>query len=371
MPASLYIVRPTLGTGGADRVTLNLLRHLPVDRFRPTLVLMQRRGELLSEVPVDVPIHVLGARSLWTAWLSLARLVRRDRPDILFSTSSGTNIIAVLAHLLAGRPGRLVLSERGGLRTKLSWKKKVQRWLKKVLYPHADRITTVSEGVRDELVARLRLPPESISVVLNPIVDARMEALTAEPVLHPWFANHREAKPPVILTAGRMVVEKDHATLLRAFARIAQEREVRLMILGEGALRGELEALADRLGIRDRVAFPGFDPNPFKYMARCSLFALSSRFEGLPGVLIQAMACGAPVVSTDCPSGPSEIIQNGKNGILVPVGDSQALSRAFSALLTNDEWRRDLGERGRRSVQRFHVDRILPKYETALLGGAT
>lgn len=368
MPASLYIVRPTLGAGGADRVTLNLLRHLPADRFRSTLVLMQRRGELLSELPADVPIHVLGAGSLWTAWLSLARLVRSDRPDILFSTSGGTNIIAVLAHLLAGRSGRLVLSERGGLRTELSWKKKVQRWLKKVLYPHADRITAVSEGVRDELVARLRLPRESISVVHNPILDAGMETLAAEPVLHPWFGHDLVAKPPVILTAGRMVAEKDHATLLRAFAEVAQESEVRLMILGEGALRGELEALADRLGIRDRVAFPGFDPNPFKYMARCSLFALSSRFEGLPGVLIQAMACGAPVVSTDCPSGPSEIIENGKNGILVPVGDSLALSGALLALLTDDERRRDLGERGRRSVQRFHVDRITPKYQAALLG---
>jgi len=332
---------------------------------------MRAEGKLLSQVPAEVPVRSLGSGSLWTAWLPLSRLLREKSPDILFSTSSGANVVAAIAHLLTKGDRRLVLSERNVLRTELSWKKKFQRWLKKVLYPHADRITAVSEGVRDELVARLRLPPESISVVYNPIVDANVDALAAEPVLHPWFGDDLKAKPPVILTAGRMVAEKDYATLLKAFARVAREREARLMILGEGALRAELEALADRLGIRGMVAFPGFDPNPFKYMARCSLFALSSRFEGLPGALIQAMACGAPVVSTDCPSGPSEIIRNGKNGILVPVGDSQALSRAFSALLTNDEWRRDLGERGRRSVQRFHVDRILPKYEAALLGGAT
>ena len=152
MPENLFIFRPSLGVGGADRVTLTLLSYLPRDRFRVTLVLMRAEGKLLSQVPAEVPVRSLGSGSLWTAWLPLSRLLREKSPDILFSTSSGANVVAAIAHLLTKGDRRLVLSERNVLRTELSWKKKFQRWLKKVLYPHADRITAVSEGVRDELV---------------------------------------------------------------------------------------------------------------------------------------------------------------------------------------------------------------------------
>ncbi len=367
MPSSLYIVRPTLGVGGADRVTLSLLRHLPRDLFSPSLVLMRNEGELLTEIPVDVPIHSLGARSLWTAWLPLMRLLKTDRPEILFSTSSGTNVVASLAHLLTGSTSRLVLSERGLLRTELSWKRKLLKWLKRVLYPRADRITAVSQGVKAELVTRLHLRPESISVVYNPIVDARLDSLAAEPVSHPWFGDQLEKGPPVILTAGRMVPEKDHATLLRAFAELRKTHEARLVILGNGPLQTELEDLADSLGITDTISFPGYDPNPFKYMSRCQMFVLSSRFEGLPGALIQAMACGTPVISTDCPSGPSEILEPPDSGALVPVGDTIRLAEEIKRLLDDPEARRKRGEAARLAAQRFSVDSTMNSYVESLL----
>lgn len=370
MPKKLFIFRPSMTVGGADRVTLILLEQLSRERFDTTLVLMRAEGELLSRIPDHVIVRDLEARSLWTAWIPLARLLWKTPPDILFSTSSGGNVAAVVAALLTRKVGRLVLSERGGLRTDLSWKKKVLLILKKILYRRVDRITTVSEGIKNELTARLNLPPDSISVVYNPIVSAELEKLRKAPVTHPWFDAARDTSPLVVLTAGRLVEEKDHANLVRAFARVSQDHNARLMILGEGGLRGEIEALVEKLQLEGVVALPGFDPNPFKYMARSAVFALSSRFEGLPGALIQAMACGLPVVSTDCPSGPSELIEDQKNGLLVPVGDNRALARALSKLLADEGLRRTLGQEARRSVQRFHVDSILPNYETALLGSA-
>jgi glycosyltransferase involved in cell wall biosynthesis len=363
---SLYIVRPTLGAGGADRVTLTLLEHLPRDLFRPTLVLMRGEGELLADLPSNLPLLTLEARSLWTAWLPLMGIVRRDRPDILFSTSSGANIIATIAHLLTGSSRRLVLSERNVLRTELTWRKRIQSWLKGVLYPQADRITAVSKGVKQELVNRLRLEPNSVSVVYNPIVDDSLATMTTEVVDHPWFLGGPEDNPPIVLTAGRLVVEKDHAHLIRSFAILRRSRRARLIILGEGPLRPDLESLARELDVDEYVSMPGFDPNPLKYMARCQLFVLSSRFEGLPGALIQAMSCGAPVISTDCPCGPSEILEGADSGILVPVGDSAGLAAEMKRVLDDPDLSCRLKEGARKAAMRFSVDAVIGNYTRAL-----
>jgi len=363
----LFIVRPTMGEGGADRVTLTLLRELPRSRFAPTLVLMRHEGVLLPEVPRDVQVCSLEARSLWTAWIALTRLVRAHRPEVLFSTSSGTNLIAAIAHRLSGRAGRLVLSERGALRSTLSWKKVLQRRLKRTLYPSADLITSVSAGLKQEMVQDLGLPPESISVIYNPIVDARLEAQAAEPLNHPWFAKASKPEEGVVLAAGRLVPEKDFATLFRAFADVRRNHDVRLLVLGEGPERGALERLAEDLGVADYIALPGYDVNPFRYMSRCKMFVLSSRFEGLPGALIQAMACEAPVIATDCPFGPSEILERPDTGILVPVGDSQCLATAMRRLLDEPETRRRMAAAGRAASQRFSVEKVISDYIEVLI----
>lgn len=364
MPRNLYIVRPTLGEGGADRITVTLLEHLPRHLFQPTLVLMRAEGELLAEVPPDVPVLSLDASSLWSAWVPLARLLRKAPPDILFSTSGGTSMIAALAHVLTGRRSRLVLSERNVLRRASTWRRGLQRVVKSRLYPAADCITAVSEGVKAELVRELGLRPETVSVVRNPVVHDELRHLAEEEVDHPWFRDDR----PVVLTAGRLVPEKDHATLLAAFARIAEAGDSRLVILGSGPLRSELEARAAELGLSERLWMPGFDSNPYKYMARSTVFVLSSRFEGLPGVLIQAMACGAAVVSTDCPAGPREIVTHERDGLLVPVGDPVSLAGAIEGLLRDRDWRRRLGSEARESSRRFSLEASLPLYTAALLG---
>ena len=363
-PLDLCIVRPTLGQGGADRVTLTLLAHLDRGRFRPRLVLMRAEGAMLDRVPADVPVSSLGSRSLWTAWWPLSRRLRREPPAVLLSTSGGANLIAVLARLLSRRRMRLVLSERNVLyRDQGSGKRWLQARLKRWLYPHADCVTAVSQGVASDLTARLGLPAERIRVVYNPVVTPDIADLAAAEIDHPWYAERR----PIVLAAGRLVPAKGFDLLIEAFAEL--DPAARLVVLGDGPLRRSLRRQADEAGIADRVWFAGFDPNPFRHMARCSVFALSSRYEGLPGALIQAMACGAAVVATDCAAGPAEIISDGADGLLVPVEDRRALTAGLGRLLEDEALRRRLGRAARRAVGRFSLAATLAGYAEALSDG--
>jgi glycosyltransferase involved in cell wall biosynthesis len=209
----------------------------------------------------------------------------------------------------------------------------------------------------------LNLPEGLVTAIHNPIVDQELHALAMEPVDHPWF----KTDSPVVLAVGRLVAQKDYPLLLRAFSRIRRKLPARLIILGEGEQRGPLERLARDLNIRQDVDFPGFTKNPFPFMRQCTVFVLSSRFEGLPGALIQAMACGAPAISTDCPSGPSEVIENGTSGILVPVGDEERLAAAMEGLLTNATLRESLSAAGRAATAAFDVQSMIKQYEDALL----
>ena len=184
----------------------------------------------------------------------------------------------------------------------------------------------------NDLARATRLPRERICVAPNPVVPTDVFALAAQPVDHPWFTTGSD---PVLLGVGRLAPEKDFATLIRAFARVQRHRPARLMILGEGSERGSLEALVAALGLEDSVSLPGFAINPFAYMTRAGVFVLSSLSEGSPGALIQALACGAPVVATDCQNGPREILDGGRYGRLVPVGDVPALAEAVLAALTD------------------------------------
>jgi glycosyltransferase involved in cell wall biosynthesis len=367
MKTRLLVVRPTLGQGGADRNTTILLRLLDRRAFGPiTLALMQRRGEFVDDVPPDVEVVDLGASSLWKAWRPLQREIERRRPDVVLSTSSGTNLAAALAHQAAGSRARLVLSERNTVtHGETSAKRHLQTLLKRALYPRADAIAVISECLKHDVVATLGIPEAKIHVVYNPVVDDTLRQQAAEPVSHPWFSE----ATPVIVAAGRFVAQKDYPTLLRAFQIVRARRPARLFALGDGPLRGEIEAMARSLGIANDVSLPGFDKNPFKFMSRASVFVLSSVHEGFGSVIVQAMACGAPVVSTDCPCGPSEIIASpGSDGLLVPVGDARALAEQILKLLDDPELRQAMGDRARASAERFRAPAIVERYTTAILG---
>ncbi|MFQ5527082.1 MAG: glycosyltransferase [Thermoanaerobaculia bacterium] len=364
-PRSLVVVRPTLGPGGADRVTVTLLESLDRDRVSPSLVLFRREGPYLDDLPEDVPLETLGASSLWTAWWPLARYLARQQPDVLFSTCSGTNVTACLASILSGRRARLVLSERNVLmRDQPLVKKWLMLFAKNLLYPVADRITVVSRGVANDLLDKLFLDSDKLEVVYNPIVGPDVEAMASEALKDPPFDLH----VPVVLAAGRLVPAKGFDVLLAAFASVAAQTEAHLVILGDGPLRSELEAQARGHGIAGRVHMPGFVKNPFRYMARSTVFVLSSRFEGLPGVLLQAMACGVPVISTDCPAGPDEILTDGRDGVLVPVNSAEAIAGELLTLLRDPERRSRLASAGRERSQAFRTEPVVREYLRVLVG---
>jgi glycosyltransferase involved in cell wall biosynthesis len=364
----VLIFRPTLGDGGADRVTVTLLQHLDRSRFAPSLALVRRSGVLVDEVPRDVPVIELGAARLAAAVPSLARAIRERRPDVVLCTAGGANVIAVAAHRLAGSSARLVLSERNALRrTTLSGiRVAVELRLKRFAYRRADLVTAVSEGVAQDLVELLALDPRRVQVVYNPLIADDLAARAAEPVAHPWFAG----PDPIVLAVGRLVEAKDYPTMLDALAQVRRSAAARLVVLGEGPLRGELEARARALGLGDAVAFVGYDKNPYRYMKRARLLLQSSRAEGLPGTLVQSLACGTPVVATDCDHGPREVVREGVDGFLVPVGDAPALAARVVAVLDDSALRQRLGEAGAEGARRFSIASSMQRYHAAIGGPA-
>jgi len=396
-PAHIALFIRSLAGSGAERMTANLARGLAERGHRVDLVLARRIGPFLGEVPDSVRIVDLGSPSvlhtlplLWRAGGDFAALLpvlanphaprvlgsitrladymRRERPDVLLSALDYGNIAAVIARDLAGMPLRLVLGQRCHFTSDVlnARKARVRKLgpLVRRFYPRADAVIAVSQGVADDLVAAVNLPPERVTAVYNPVVGPDIAEKAAQPIDHPWFA---EGAPPVVLGVGKLKPQKDFTTLLHAFAKLRAQRPARLVILGEGEQRGELEQLAQTLGIGGDVALPGFVENPFPYMARASLFVLSSRFEGLPGVLIQALACGCPSVSTDCPSGPAEILDNGRYGPLVAVGDAEGLAQAMADTLAAPLPKEVLRER----AAFFSTGRAADNTLDVLLGSST
>jgi glycosyltransferase involved in cell wall biosynthesis len=339
----------------------NVLRPLVSDAVR-VVELGAHRG----------PLHLVRPSRRAQVFASIPALVhylRAARPDVMLSAASHVNLAAVCAHRLAGVQTRLVLRASNHLtRAALNTKRLPtpgRLLLARHLYPLADRIIAVSEGVAADVVKLTGVPRDRVETIYNPVVTPELEGLARAPVDHPWFAGEG---PPIVLGAGRFVAQKDFSTLVKAFARVRAVRPARLMILGRSkrpARERRLRALAERLGIAADVALPGFAANPFAYMARASAFVLSSRWEGLPGVLIEAMACGCPVVSTDCPSGPREILAGGRYGPLVPVGDAAALAEAILRVLAAPPDRARLRAR----AAEFSVEQAVDRYLTALLRG--
>ncbi|ULR40554.1 glycosyltransferase [Thermus sp. NEB1569] len=355
----LALFLPSLRGGGAERVMVHLARGFAERGFQVDLVLAKAEGPYLAEVPPSVRVVDLRASRVLFSLPGLVRYLRKERPHALLSALDHANVIVCLAHRLARVPSWLVISEHNTLSASRpkNARERLLLWFMRWTYPWADAVIAVSQGVAEDLIHLTGLPREKIQVIYNPVVTPELFAKAREPLDHPWLAS---GEPPVILGVGRLTEEKDFPTLIRAFALVRAQRPARLMILGEGELRPQLEALVHELGLQDDVALPGFVENPYAYMARAAVFVLSSRWEGFGNVLVEAMACGTPVVSTDCPSGPREILDHGKYGRLVPVGDVKSL--AESILKTMDEPPyRDLSR-----VAEFTLEKSLERYEAVL-----
>jgi glycosyltransferase involved in cell wall biosynthesis len=330
------IYLPSLEGGGAERVTVTLANAFAERGLAVDLVLAKASGPYLSHVNPSVNVVDLGASRVLASVPALVAYLRRERPAAMLSVLNHANVAAIAAKAIARVPTRLVVSEHNTLSRAIgngrSMRARVEVGIMKFSYRRADGIVGVSDGVSDDLAHSIDFPRERVTTVYNPIDAPQIHAKSQSPVEHPWFAP---GQPPVVIGIGRLTPQKNFAHLLNAFARLHEQRKgnVRLMILGEGELRDELANKVETLGLQDCVALPGFVSNPYAYVRASALFVLSSAWEGLPTVLIEAMSCGARVVSTDCPSGPAEILENGKWGRLVPLGDVVALSNAMAAAM--------------------------------------
>jgi glycosyltransferase involved in cell wall biosynthesis len=331
MRVTLYI--PDFSAGGAERVAVNLAAALVDAGVRVTLLVNRRKGPLAAAVAPGIAVVELGANRTLAAVPGLLRFLWRERPDVLISSLSFNNMIAIWCNRVLLRPTKIVASLHNTLTRQSTAMPSLRDRLVPALYkftlPLADHVVTVSHGVAEDLRASLRrLPP--ISVIHNPIVSPNMLAEARAPLDHPWFAA---GQPPLVLGVGRMVAQKNFALLIDAFARLCAQRPVRLAILGDGPLRGRLSAQIDALGLGAQAILLPTDPNPWRYMARAAVVALSSDYEGFGNVLVEAMATGVPVVSTNCPHGPAEILGDGKWGLLVDDATPERLADAIARTL--------------------------------------
>ena len=304
---SIALFLPSLRGGGAERVMINLARGFSEQGLKVDLILAKAEGPYLSQVPPEVRVIDLHSDRVLRSLPELVRYLRRERPKAILSALDHANVVTIWARKLSRVPCRVVVSVHSTLSRAIAHDADLRRRLMPnligIFYPWADEIVVVSGGVADDLTKTTGLQRERIQVIYNPVVTPDVFEKARESLGHPWFAP---GEPPVILSVGRLTKAKDYPTLIRAFARVRREHPARLMILGEGEERPKLEALIRELDLEEDVSLPGFVDNPYAYMARSAVFVLSSAWEGFGNVLVEAMAVGTPVVSTDCPSGPRD-----------------------------------------------------------------
>ncbi|HBH25596.1 MAG TPA: glycosyl transferase [Cytophagales bacterium] len=359
---AIYI--PSLRGGGAERVMVTLANAFVSSGYYVDLVVGKADGSYIKDVSEEVAIVDLDSRRVTTSLPGLVRYLRRAKPNALLSAMVHANIIAIFANYIARSEIRLVVSEHNTLNSLLktvSWLRR-EKWLPfamRLMYPKTHGIVAVSKGVADELSMITNISREKIDVIYNPVViNYSFPPHTNRITLHPWFGDDQ---PPVILSAGRLTPQKDFTTLIYAFAKLLTKYQARLVIMGEGEQRNALEQLIQKLNISDKILLPGFVDNPREWMQCSSLFVLSSSWEGFGNVILEAMACGLPIVSTDCPSGPAEILEQGVWGRLVPVGDFAGLAEAMYLTL-HEESHPDVVLR----ASQFSVEKAANKYLTAL-----
>jgi glycosyltransferase involved in cell wall biosynthesis len=359
----LAIFAATSGHSGVDRVLRNLVPAIAARGLRVDVLGIEGHGPCWQGLPDGVRAVALGARHVNSALPALIRYLRRARPGAMLSDKDRVNRAAIIARALAGVDCRLAVRLGTTVSVNLASRGRLERWVQtwsmRTLYRRADVVLVPSYGAAEDLARHARLPRGRIRVVPSPILTPDLALRAAAPAGHPWLDA---PALPVILGVGELSGRKDFATLVRAHARLRERRPCRLLILGEGRRRGELERLAETLGTREAVALPGFVADPYPYMARAAVFALSSRWEGMPVVLIEALALGAPVVACDCPSGPRELLDGGRLGELVPVGDAAALAAALERALDAPPARAERIA----AVQPYAVERSAAAYLEAL-----
>ena len=362
MSKRLAIFVHSLYGGGAERAMLNLARGFSEQEIQVDMVLLRVEGAYLSQLPPAVRVIDLGGKRLWQSLWALANYLRKEKPTVMLSTLDDTNIAALWVRRLSGSKTRLVVNVQNTIsqdaKTATQLKTKLMPQLTRWFFPWADAVVPVSHGVAEDLI-QLGVAADRIHVIPNPVITPEVFQKDKESIDHPWFAPNQLS---VILGVGRLNQQKNFSTLIRAFAKVQKKTPCRLVILGEGEEEASLKMLIQDLGLSDVVDLPGFVNNPYVYMSRAAVFVLSSLFEGLPSVLIEALAMGTSVVATNCKSGPMEILEGGKYGKLVDVGDVENMAVEILDTLASPMNAATLRERARE----FTLERSLSQYARIL-----
>lgn len=332
-PLSVAIYINDLSGGGVERQTLALARGLRTKGMAVTVVVHQARGQLRDHVPDNIRLVDLGGQRTLQDIPLIARFLRREHPDVLLANVDHNNVAAMLGNQLAGNKTKVVICQHNSMAAEyfsgLRWTYRLIPFAYRLLAPCFSRAVAVSEGIAGELHTIAHIPDRKITLIHNSVIGPDFQIRAEQPVTHPWF---NQPERPVFVTAGRLVAMKDHETLLRALAIHHKQWSSRLLVLGSGPLREKLEALAGELDLREAVDFLGFRENPLPYFQRADAFIMSSYSEGFGNVLVEAMGCGTPVISTNCPHGPAEILDHGRYGMLVAPRNACALATAMNSV---------------------------------------
>ena len=361
----VLLLLASLNSTGEERTAINLLKNCDPTRLTVSLGLLHRHGPFLSEVEPEL----ITGPTVWPGWLAsrlvapftVIGIIRKTKPDVLMSFGMGIHVYTWLA-LAAMGPRRPIWVCREDNNPDAEIRRVIPTQaardlffiVRRQTYKAADAIVAIAEDLKARL-ARAYLPAESKTrVIYNPIEIAKVIARSREPA--------PPTSRPYVVAAGRLVTQKGFDGLIRAFAASTAARDLDLIILGEGPLKGQLEALAKELGVADRVKFPGFQDNPWAWFSRARVFVLSSLWEGFGNVVAEALACGAPTIVTDCDFGPREQITDGVDGLIVPVGDDAPLTRALDKLLTDPVLCERLVAAGRDRAWQFDLPRVVEAY---------
>lgn len=335
------------------------------DVYVDAVIASREDSDFLEMLDPSVRLVDIDASPAVLGFPRLVRYLRRERPDVTLSFEPGGHAMLLAARKLLGDAFQCAASIQNlhsrEFETDIGFARALELRAMGLVLPRMDHVIAVAERVADDAVDNFCVPRDLVEVIYNPILTGNILERASRPVDHPWFGDHG---PPVFVSVGRLTRQKNYPLLLRAFRDLTRERDARLVILGKGEERGNLEALTESLGVNESVSLPGFVDNPFAYVARASAFVLSSDWEGLPSVLIEALAVECPIVSTDCPSGPREILDGGRFGRLVPMGDRERLADAMAAILDEETD----GARLRERARAFSSDKVAEQFDRELFG---
>lgn len=364
MKETICILLPDLRLGGAEKVNLDLAYEFDNQGYNVEFLLMQAKGELLAQAQQHFLVKGFSCKRFRQVLWPLTRYLHEVQPNALLAAMWPLTGIAGIALRLSGSQTRLVVSEHTDLRHSASvegLERRLLSFLGPWIYKPAHTVVGVSQGVCDSIAISARLDRDKLKVIYNPVRPKPKTNIIQSDIelMHWWQSGHKQ-----LISVGSLKPAKDYPTLLKALCILRKQVDARLLILGEGNERKNLEKLIDELGLYNAVRIPGFRPDPYPYLMKADLFILSSAWEGLGNVIIEALTCGTPVVATDCPSGPAEILDYGKYGSLVPVRDERSLANAISRALRQPHDANLLMER----AKNFTPEIASMKYLSSLIG---